>query len=456
MTAKIHYYDIGDYLDRETKLKKINEFKSIENVEWQIITPNKKHDWINQRKDNFDTFFLIGDKNKKETAIFDVYSCGVATNRDAWCYNFSEKKLTQNIKRMIDFYNEQREKYLEHKNTYENDEQSVDNFIDNDPKKFSWDRASKNRIRRNEIMNFKKLSIMKAMYRPFCKNYLYFGGDFNASPGKNSKIFPSLEFENVMICLEAPGAKKEFSTLITKTLCDLHLFETTQCFPFYVYEDQRSADPSFFGSVDSERIRHENITDAALQKFREHYKDNTITKWDIFYYIYGVLNSREYCERFSSELKKQLPRIPFAKDFREFSKAGKQLAELHLNYENLEPYNLTETRTGTVNYHVTEIRYASKTDKTKIIYNQTLTLENIPEAVQRYIVNGKPALDWILDRYKISTHKDSKITNDPNNWCEEQNNPQYILNLIKRIVTLSVESVQIIENIPKLNLEDKG
>jgi predicted helicase len=198
--------------------------------------------------------------------------------------------------------------------------------------------------------------------------------------------------------------------------------------------------------------RRENITDAALQKFREHYNDNTITKWDIFYYVYGVLNSREYCKRFSSELKKQLPRIPFVKDFRTFSKAGKQLADLHLNYETLKKYPLKEKINGTINYHVTAIKFPNKTDKSKIIYNSTLTLEDIPPETYQYIVNGKSALEWIMDRYKISIHKESKITNDPNDWCEEHNDPEYIVNLIKRIVTLSIESVKIIDSLPPLDI----
>jgi predicted helicase len=180
-----------------------------------------------------------------------------------------------------------------------------------------------------------------------------------------------------------------------------------------------------------------------------------LNKEDVFYYVYGILNSREYQQRFFAELKKQLPRIPFAKDFWAFSKAGHELAKLHLNYETLKKYPLKEKITGTINYHVTEMKFPSKTDKTKIIYNSTLTLENIPPETYQYIVNGKSALEWIMDRYKISTHKDSRITNDPNDWCNEHGDseygdPEYIVNLIKRIVYLSVESVKIINALPVL------
>ncbi|MDR0704480.1 MAG: DEAD/DEAH box helicase family protein, partial [Planctomycetaceae bacterium] len=302
--CKIHYYDIGDYLDHETKLEKLKELKSIENVDWQLITPNDKHDWINQRNDEFDSLFLLGDKSGNETTIFDVFSTGIVTARDAWCYNFSEKKLTKNMKRMIDFYNEQREAYQEHKEIWKTDAKSVDEFIGNDPTKISWDVNTKRDVKNNVIHSFHKNCVVQVMYRPFCKQRMYFNSAFNARPGKNSKIFPNSDAENIVICIEAPGAKKDFTTSVIKTLCDFHLFETSQCFPYYVYETVDNTDKSLFHKNNkSGMTRRENITDAALQKFREHYKNNTITKWDIFYYVYGVLNSREYCGRFSSELK---------------------------------------------------------------------------------------------------------------------------------------------------------
>jgi predicted helicase len=277
------------------------------------------------------------------------------------------------------------------------------------------------------------------------------------------RIFPEPDTENMVICVCGTGVTKDFSLVVTNILPDIQLLANGQCFPYYVYEPMETKKATTFFSDDepieqlsgkSERIgnyiRRENITDAALQKFREHYRDEKLSKKDIFYYIYGVLNSREYQQRFSAELKKQLPRIPFAVDFWGFSKAGRELAELHLNYETLEKFSLKEKITGTVNYHVTEMKFPSKTDKTKIIYNSTLTLEGIPPETFEYIVNGKSALEWIMERYKISKHKDSGITNDPNDWCNEQNNPEYIVNLIKRIVYLSVESVKIIDTLPTI------
>jgi predicted helicase len=236
MTAKIHYHDIGDYLDRETKLNKLKEFKSIENVDWQIITPNEKHDWINQRNDDFDSFLLLGDKDRKETAIFDIFSLGVVTARDSWCYNFSEKNLTKNMQRMIDFYNEQREAYQEHKKTFGTNTKTVDDFIDNDPTQISWDVNTKRDVKNNTEHSFHKRYIVQAMYRPFCKQNLYFNSAFNARPSKNSKIFPYPEAENMAISVCGIGVTKNFSTGIVNVLPDYQLFANCQCFPFYIYE----------------------------------------------------------------------------------------------------------------------------------------------------------------------------------------------------------------------------
>ena len=205
------------------------------------------------------------------------------------------------------------------------------------------------------------------------------------------------------------------------------------------------------GECVGDYIRRENISDAILQKFRDHYGDRKITKEDIFYYVYGILHSRSYQERFAADLKKQLPRIPMVDDFRTFSKAGHKLAELHLNYETLKPYPLKEIVSGSKpSFKVEQMRYPSKTDKTRIIYNGSLTLDGIPPETYRYIVNGKSALDWIIERYAVTTHKDSGVKNDPNDWCHEIDNDRYIVDLVKRIVTLSVESVKIIDGLPKL------
>jgi len=284
--------------------------------------------------------------------------------------------------------------------------------------------------------------------------------------------------DNVVICMSGSGAVNEFCATISETLPDVEMVEKMQCFPFYIYKqtdnidkqtdkqshvhknapfvsqsDDCGSDGTRFGNY----LRRENISDTMWRKFREHYSNSKITKKDIFYYVYGVLHSRCYRERFAAHLKKQLPRIPFVEDFWTFSKAGRRLAELHLNYETGKMFPLVEKTADdspqTANHKVVQMRFPSKTDKSKIIYNTHLTLEGIPPETYRYIVNGKSALDWIIERYTVTTHRDSGIINDPNNWCHEIGNERYIVDLIKRIVALSVESVKIIEGLPKLAFE---
>ena len=462
----IHYHDIGDYLDRKQKLEIIKKFQSLDNVPWQIITPNARHDWINQRGDVYDSFISLGDKKDDETeTIFDVYSRGLETTRDAWCYNFSEQKLSANMRRMIDFYNEQVEAYQEKCKAFPNTK--VDDFVDTDPTKISWSSSLKSFFTRQIKSEFFKAKKTIAMYRPFCAYNVYFDGHWVHRVGQMPRIFPEPGMENLVICVEAPGGKTDFSVLISNTLPDLHLFGASQCFPLYAYEpvdnvggrkcgqkrglfDQQDAAEDAEGERIGNYIRRENIPDKMRDKFRDHYHDPKITKEDIFYYVYGVMHSRSYREQFASDLKKQLPRIPLVDDFWTFSKAGRELGALHVHYEMLEPWPLTEIVKGTVSYRVQKMRFPSQTDKSRIVYNGSLTLDGIPPETYRYVVNGRSALEWIMERYQVTMHKESRIENDPNDWCDEHDDPRYIVDLIRRIVTLSVKSVKIIEELPDL------
>ena len=464
----IHYRDIGDYLDQKTKLQIIADAVGLQGVQWETITPNEKHDWINQRGDTFDTFISLGDKkDDKAETFFDNYSSGLKTNRDAWCYNFSSKRLAGNMERMIKFYNEQVEEYKEKSKYFP--ETSVDDFVNNDPQKISWTVNLKKSLVAHKQLAYRKKDRRACVYRPFCKHWAYFNKDFNERPGIMPMVFPTEDVENFVISVCGVGTTKDFTALITNTLPDYEAISKNQCFPLYTYE---KTDSKTRGLIEAEGdyVRRENISDKMLQKFRERYsgecrvasgekKDNSslttshsqlITKEDIFYYVYGILHSGSYRERFASDLKKQLPRIPMVDDFWTFSKSGRKLAELHLNYETGKMYPLKEIATGSVSFKVNQMKYPSKTDKSKIIYNGTLTLDGIPSEAYRYIVNGKSALDWIVERYAVTTHKDSGIKNDPNDWCQEIGNERYIVDLIKRIVYLSVESVKIIKGLPRV------
>jgi predicted helicase len=441
-TKELFYYDIGDCLTQKEKLEIISKFKSIDAISWQKLTPNDSNDWINQRSEEFENFVELGNKeDKKAKTIFDVYSLGVSTNRDTWAYNSSRMNLNINIKRMIDFYNSQIE------------DLKLGKGISNDPTKISWSSSLKNCLERGLKIDYRENACIHSMYRPFLKQWLYFDGRLNHRVGQFTKIFPyEANFKNLVICVSGVGNRKDFSILISDVLPDLHMVDSNganQCFPLYTYEKIEIEESGLFDTpAESGYRKKENITDAMLSEFRTQYADVKISKEDIFYYVYGVLHSPEYKTRFASDLKKMLPRIPYAKNFWAFSVAGRNLAALHLNYETIEPYPLTEEISGSVNFTVEKMKFPSKADKSKIIYNGTVTLSGIPLEAYEYVVNGKSAIEWIMERYAVTVDKDSGIKNNPNNWSDE---PRYILDLVKRIVAVSVGSVEIVKGLPKLD-----
>ena len=477
--ATIYYHDIGDYLSKEEKLAIINKFGSVEHIEWQQLNPNEHGDWLNQRNDAFESFIPLAPEKKFDTAsksVFTTYAIGLASNRDAWVYNFSKTELERNMRRMVEFYNEQQRDYrvalLANKNL------SVEDFIDTDATKISWTRALRNDIKNGITHNYSENEYRGGLYRPFCKQNLYFASEFIESPGLSKKLFPYAGVENRVICLSGVGASKDFSVLLTDTIPNLDSIEKSQCFPLYYYEERKlkkyndgSTDMAnmFDPTEQIDYIRHDAISDFILERVRKAY-GGKITKEDIFYYIYGILHNTEYRTAFAADLKKMLPRIPLvdeSRDFWRFSKAGRTLAELHLNYENrpsatgvIVTYNtipqseiekaMQSGEMETINYQVEKMRFPSKTDKSKIIYNSQITIENIPATAYEYVINGKSAIEWIMERYAITTHKDSGITNNPNDWATEHNNPRYILDLLLSVISLSVETVEIVNGLPKL------
>lgn len=449
-SGQIFYHDIGDYLTRQDKLKIISNFGGIDGIEWREIFPNNSHDWINQRDPAFNGFTALGNKkDSTEKTIFSSYSNGVKTNRDAWCYNFSRNAVAANMSRMIDFYNQQVAQYQALK-----DKPSVDKFINTDPTKISWSQGIKNNLEKLKSDQLDGNSIVSGIYRPYCRQWMYFNKCWNDRTYQMPKIFPIAPLENLVICVSGTGAGKSFSVLISSVVSNLHFLDTSQCFPLYTYK--KSDRSTLFDTTDQpEYTRNENIPDTILLEFQTIYSDLTLTKEDIFYYIYGILHSSEYKKRFAADFKKMLPRIPYAHDFWIFSKAGRKLAYWHLNYESIEPYPLEEYKAELFldedDYRVSKMTFGKQNrqvDKTTIIYNSKIKLAGIPLKARDYIVNGKPALDWIMERYQLTKDKKSGIANDPNDWSDD---PRYILDLVKRIVRVSVETVDIVNSLPLMN-----
>ena len=468
--CEIHYHDIGDYLTRERKLEILKEASSIQQIKWESITPNEKADWINQRGDVFDTLTPLAPEKKFDMgtkSLFVTNAIGMATNRDSWVYSFSEKKLAKNIKSCIEFYNSQRELYKK----FLKSGKKLEDIISNDPSKISWTRGLRRTLSNNKEITYSDSFNRISTYRPYQKQYFYGQGELIESYGLSPKLFPTPDMQNLVICVSGIGVTKDFSCIISNILPDLELIGKSQCFPLYYYAEQSKND-----LFSQELEKRDGISNWALAEAKRLYgSSKKITKENIFYYVYGFLHSKDYRETFKDDLKKSLPKIIFVskyEDFSAFERAGRALANLHLNYEkssdeaekiaktlgiNITGNKLIKTTGQTYtpeDYKYFRIpdkmRFASKADKTKIFYNNSITIENIPERAYEYIVNGKSAIDWILERYAVTQDKDSLITNDCNDWALEHQNPRYILDTLLSVIDLSLKTMEIVNGLPKL------
>lgn len=454
--AEIHYHDIGDYLNREDKLSIVSKFKSISNMEFKTLKPNKEGDWINQRNDAFSTYISMEPAKKfdlQTQTFFNTYAVGVNTARDSWAYNFSNNKLAKNMSNMINFYESQRVAFLDAKQ--ENHDITVSEFIDTNPKQISWTVNLKKDLVKNQSHQFLDDVILNSSYRPFNKQKLYFDKAFIERPGLNKQFFPNNSIENIVICV-SPSPNDGLSLLISNEIANLHFNGDTQCFPLYYYEETDKKNQSLFDETsDGEKdyIRRDAVSDFILQRAIKQY-GKSVSKEDIFYYVYGFLHSPRYREEFSNDLKKMLPRLPLldnVKDFWAFSKAGRKLAELHINYESVEPFpNVIVDGESSNFYKVDKMRFPKKDQKETILFNSKITILNIPLKAYQYTVNGKSAIEWIMERYQVKTDKKSGIKNDPNDWAEEVGNERYILDLLLSVINVSVQTVDIVNELPSV------
>lgn len=458
--ASIHYHDIGDYLDQKEKLKIISDFKSFVNSEIPLkrLSPNNEGDWINHRNDSFGNFIAIGAKSKDaENSFFgNEYSCGLLSGRDSWVWNFSMQSLKNNISKTIEFYNNERLRFLNEKST--NPKVTFESFINFDSKSITWDaRKLKMGVISNKSISYNVDSFRKGLYRPFTKQNIYFNSDLNWSLFQFKSYMPHNLIENRFICISGIGASKDFTALITNTLPELQLLTNGQCFPLYSFEENTSKQTGLFDVGDNQDyIRRDAISDFIIERAKKQYGKN-VSKEDIFYYVYGILHSKEYRETFANDLKKMLPRLPLVEDVRDFwkfSKGGRALAELHLNYETVAPFLEVKVSGDDGKFYTVEkMRFPKKDQKETINYNSKITISNIPAKAYEYVVNGKSAIEWIMERYQVTTHKESGITNNPNDWAEEVGNPRYILDLLLSVINVSVQTVDIVNGLPKLKFD---
>ena len=476
--GRIHFRDVGDYLTREEKLGAVATFAGVAGITevngWMRITPDAHGDWLKQRDTSFRRHMVVGDKSGRELALFGNYSNGVKTQRDAWAYGPSRRGAAENMGRMIAVYNAEVARFESAQEGLSKRlrEENVDAFIDTDPTKIAWTRALKVELLKGTRLAFDGTRLVPSLYRPFSKEWLYFDRKVNELVLQNPKFFPRTGSENRVIGVSAGESRSGWSALMADVVPSIHAADMvgSQFFPFYLYDGDRADDveasPSFFATPKQRAVdtaRRDGITDAGLAHFQAAHSGETITKEDVFYYVYGILHSADYRERYADNLGKELPRIPRmrkAEDFWAFSRAGRALGELHVGYEHVLEYaaRVEETTTHSgAHYRVEKMKFGKGKDKTVIHYNAHITVRDIPLKAYDYVVNGKPAIEWVMERQSVTTDKASGIVKDANAWATETvGDARYPLSLLLRVITVSLETLKIVRALPSLDLLEDG
>ena len=435
--SHISYYPIDELWNRQQKFDFLNTCQHIGGIEWKFIQPDARYTWLTEGIDpEFETFIPMGSKASKNTkdengeTIFSLYSYGVVTSRDNLAYAFDLALLQERVHTFIEIYNTAVDTKRRH-----NLKTPVEDFIDTNDPRIKWSRQVKASLKKLELSTYDDTHFRTALYRPFCKKYLYFDNFWNEERYQQYRIFPTpdTEIENRAIQIKV-GQEWPMFALMSNKIPDALPQGGSQCFPFYTYDEDGTN-------------RQENITDWALSEFRTHYDDDTLTKWDIFHYTYALLHHPVYREKYEMNLKRDLPHIPFTEDFWGFSKAGAALADLHVNYESAPKYDKLrniETSGMQVNWDVEKMKLSK--DKTQLRYNDFLTLDGIPAEVYGYKLGTRSALEWIVDQYRVKVDRRSGIKNDPNRADE----PRYIVDLIGRVIHVSLKTVKIVKSLPEL------
>lgn len=481
----IHYRDIGDYLNRQQKLDILKDVVDTD-PEWDELTADKHGDWLDHRDDSYNAFIPTGVQDgakKVPTGLFAIWSRGLATCRDAWAWNMSLPALRSNMSRLLGNMNEAIKQHHEHGDA-----------LEQDTTRYSWTRRLQDYADKGTTIPYDPEHCVLGLYRPFCKQWAYYDSFMNERTYQQPRIFPiaggdrakgptssritpqSSHRENApnemtyqqrspqclenMVIISSVTNKRDYTCFISDILPDLHVDpDATQCFPLYWYEKPEDTVGLTMDEVDSHGyICHDAITDTGLKVFREAYPNLKITKEDVFYYVYGVLHSPEYRKRFANNLKKELPRIPLARDFKAFMKAGRALAHLHIDYESLDPWPVMEVgdkanpgRTEKMVYpkKVKDPETGKKVDDLTVLrVAENLTIEGIPLRAYEYVVNGKSAIGWLIDRYRVTTDKKSGIVNDPNDYSDD---PRYIVDLVEKVIRVSMETLDIVDALPALD-----
>jgi predicted helicase len=438
-TRKLYYCRVPENWRKTEKLAFITEHETISSIDWSELHPDEKYTWITEgMHSEFATFLPMGMKEAKSTrnsevkVIFKTYSLGVSTNRDSVVYDFNRQRLQTRVKQFIDDYNAEVFHWIR-----DGRPENVDNFVRYD--RIKWSRNLKRDLRNERYAQFDTNAIRQSIYRPFTHKYLYFADMLNDERGTTGTFFPTAisETENKVISLTDLGSEKPFMAFVSNVLPDLHLVGAgagTECFPYYTYAEDGSN-------------WRENITDWALAQFQAKHGPD-VTKWDIFHHVYALLHHPQYRERYAENLKRDLPHIPLlhrVEAFQACVEIGKRLMELHLHYEQAREYPLQEIENSDVpfSYRVEKMRLTP--DRAALVVNASLTLAGIPPQCFSYRLGNRSALEWVIDQYQVSEDKRSGIVSDPNNLDDEE----YIVRLVRQVVTVSLETVQAVDELAR-------
>ena len=456
----IFYYDIGNNKTRKEKLNLLKKFENIQSIKKQnkFITtiPDEYNDWINKGDKSFKKYIKIGDKkNKNEIKIFKNYSQGVGTSRDFWSYNFSSHKLKKNINYLIDNYN----KEVKNKKSFQQ--------VLKSEKLIKWSSSLQKHFEDKKYIKNNPQIYSNVHYRPFQKTNLCMEPLLIHRISKIKDIFPTNKIKNLTIGVTGVGSRSGFSTFMTDTIPDIQFKTNGQFFPRKLYSSNLE-DGLFANQNNQGNNEIDAITDISLDHFKKFYENKKITKDDIFFYIYGLFHSKEYFIKFKNNLIKELPRIPLIKNFQNFKifcNTGKKLSEMHVNYDlaKLYPVKIVFTKDN-INiklnpkklYYVQKMKFSKKNsnnDKKTIIYNENISINDIPLEAYNYKLNGKSAIELVMDKQCVSTNSDTGFINDANDYANDFiKNPAYPLELIQKVITISIESQKLINNLPKLEI----
>lgn len=419
---EIHYHDIGDYLSRDDKLKILRDKASVLNIDWQSITPDKNNDWINQRDENYELYNSMYDKKDLSNSIYLDQLTGIYSGRDFWVSGFSKKSAMDNSKRLVENYSlelERLKNVLDQKDRIDKVNKNED-FI-------SWTTGLSQKFAKGKALTLDVNKAIQYMHRPFTKKWILFDSTILERP---SRYYDIVGQTGMTLYIQGQGMNKPFSALITNLVPSLQLIGNGKGFPMYKGRDS-------FGSID-------NISDYFKQKL-------ALTSDKVVFYVYAILNSRAYLEQYSSDLNKAFPRIPLLKNKEKYVEIGRKLADLHLNYENQPSWEGIEVEIKESNYRVKKMKHPKKGVLDTIIYNESITIKNIPEKAYEYVVNGRPAIEWIIDQYQVKTDKKSGIKDDPNEFSDD---PKYILNLLLSVITVSMRTLELIDELPEFEIQE--